>query len=109
MPNMPALIRKGVSCFVANKHLSRNNKKIINVLFSKVGKTIWLKSENQIDMVTAISGSGPGYFFTLIDAFETAAQKIGISKKLSRELILSTFLGSGLLMEALKQEPEVFS
>ena len=62
-------------------------------------KVIWLKNEKQIDMATAISGSGPGYVFTLIDAFEIASQKIGFSKKISRELVLSTILGSAELMK----------
>ena len=99
MPNMPALIAKGMSCIVSNKNLNKINKKKINELFLKVGKTMWLKNENQIDMATAISGSGPGYIFTIIDAFEKASKKIGFSKKISRELVLSTILGSSYLME----------
>ncbi len=105
MPNMPALIREGVSCLVSNKNFSKNNKKIIENLFKKVGKTIWLQNEIEIDKATAISGSGPGYFFTLIDAFEKATQKIGFSKKISRELVLSTLLGSAKLMELTKKNP----
>lgn len=105
MPNMPALIGQGVSCFVPNKNLSKTNKKIINKLFSKVGKTIWLKNEKQIDMATAISGSGPGYVFKLIEAFEKASQKIGFSKKISREIIISTLLGSVMLMQKTNKEP----
>ncbi len=106
MPNMPALIGNGVSCFLGNKHLSKNNRKKINDLFLKVGKTIWLKNEDQIDMATAVSGSGPGYIFTLIDSMEKASQKIGLSKKISRELILSTILGSTKLMEYIKKDPK---
>jgi len=102
---MPALIREGVSCLVSNKNFSKNNKKIIENLFKKVGKTIWLQNEIEIDKATAISGSGPGYFFTLIDAFEKATQKIGFSKKISRELVLSTLLGSAKLMELTKKNP----
>ena len=109
MPNMPAVIRNGITCFVANKYLSKSNKKRINELFLKVGKTVWLKNENQIDIATAISGSGPGYIFTLINAFEKSAQKIGLSKKLSRELILPTILGSVKLMEQTKKEPNVLA
>jgi len=105
MPNMPALIGKGVSCLVSNKGTSKNNKKIINNLFSKVGKTIWLKNEIEIDKATAISGSGPGYVFTLIDAFEKASQQIGFPKNIAREMVLSTILGSVKLMEKTKKEP----
>ena len=77
MPNMPALINQGISCLVGNKKFSKSNHKKINELFLSVGETIWLNDEKQIDMVTAISGSGPVYIFTLIDAFEKASQKIG--------------------------------
>ena len=105
MPNMPALIGEGVSCLVSNKITVKNNKKIINNLFSKVGKTIWLKNEIEIAKATAISGSGPGYVFTLIDAFEKASQQIGFSKKIAREMVLSTILGSVKLMEKTKKEP----
>ncbi len=105
MPNMPALINHGVTCFVSNKNVSKNNKKKIDSLFQKVGKTIWLQNEIEIDKATAISGSGPGYIFTLIDAFERASQQIGFSKKISREIVLSTILGSAKLMEKTKKEP----
>jgi len=104
MPNMPALISQGVSCFVSNKNFSKNNKKVIDELFIKVGKTIWLQNEIEIDKATAISGSGPGYVFTLIDAFEKASQKIGFSKKISREIVLATILGSAKLMEKTNKE-----
>ena len=105
MPNMPALINEGISCLVSNKNFSKNNKKIIDDLFIKVGKIIWLQNEIEIDKATAISGSGPGYIFTLIDAFEKASQKIGLSKSISREIVLSTIIGSAKLMEKTKKEP----
>ncbi|MDB0003745.1 hypothetical protein N9E50_03750 [Alphaproteobacteria bacterium] len=102
---MPALIGEGVSCLVSNKNISKNNKKTINDLFLNVGKTIWLKNEIEIDKATAISGSGPGYVFTLIKAFEKASQKIGFSKKIAREMVLFSILGSAKLMEKSKKEP----
>jgi len=105
MPNMPALIRNGISCFVSSNNLSLNNKKKINQLFLNVGKTLWLKNENQIDKATAVSGSGPGYIFTLINSFEIGAQKLGFSKKQSRELVINTILGSIYLMQETKKEP----
>ena len=106
MPNMPALINEGISCIVANEKLNKTNRKKINELFSKVGKIIWLSNEKQIDMATSISGSGPGYIFTLIDAFEKASEKIGFSKKISRELVISTILGSTKLMQKTNEEPD---
>ena len=106
MPNMPALVRNGISCFVSNSHLTQNNKKRLNELFLNVGKTIWLKNESQIDKATAVSGSGPGYIFTLIHAFEKAAEKLGFSKNQSQDLIISTMLGSIYLMQETKKKPE---
>ena len=105
MPNMPALIRNGISCFVSTNNLSNQNKKTINQLFLKVGKTLWLNNESQIDKATAVSGSGPGYVYALINSFEKAAQKLGFSKKQSRELVLTTILGSIYLMQETKKEP----
>ena len=106
MPNMPALVRKGISCLVSNSNLSLTNKKKLNELFLKVGKTLWLKNESQIDKATAVSGSGPGYIFTLIHAFEKAASKLGFSKNQSQDLIISTMLGSIYLMQETKKKPE---
>ncbi len=103
MPNMPALIRNGVTCLVSSNNLSNNNKNKINKLFLTVGKTVWLKNENQIDKATAVSGSGPGYIFALINSFEKAAQKLGFSKNQSRELVITTILGSINLMEHTKR------
>ena len=106
MPNMPALINQGISCLVGNKSSTKTNQKKINKLFLKVGETIWLSNEKQIDMATAISGSGPGYIFTLINAFEKASQRIGFSKKISRALVLATVLGSAKLMQKTQLEPD---
>tara|TARA_Y100001970_G_scaffold284029_1_gene400542 strand:+ start:2670 stop:3491 length:822 start_codon:yes stop_codon:yes gene_type:complete len=106
MPNMPAAIKEGLSCLVSNKVVSRENKYRIDDLFSAVGKNIWLKTENQLDNATALSGSGPGFIFTLIDAFEKGSIRIGFSKKLSREMILKTLIGSAKLMQKVDQDPE---
>ena len=94
MPNMPVLINQGMSCLVKNKNVSIINKNKVESLFSKVGKTIWLKNDQEIDKVTAISGSGPGYIFLLIDAFEKAALQLGLGKKITNKLVHQTFLGS---------------
>ena len=102
---MPALISKGISCFVSTNNLSIKNKKSINKLFLKVGKTVWFEDESQIDKATAVSGSGPGYVYALINSFEKAAEKLGFSKKQSRELVLTTILGSIYLMQETKKEP----
>ncbi len=109
MPNMPSLIGKGVSCYISSKNVSITNEKKIEELFLKVGKIFKFKTEKEIDMATAVSGSGPGYVFTLINSLEKASNKIGFSKKISRELVLSTLLGSIDLMKKSKKEPSVLA
>jgi len=94
MPNMPAIIDQGMSCMLPNRHVSRTNKNKIELLFSKVGQTLWLKNEIEINKVTAISGSGPGYVFLFIDAFEKAALKLGLEKRNTKKLVHQTVFGS---------------
>ena len=94
MPNMPAMINQGMSCLFANKNVTKKCKEIVNSLFLKVGKTLWLSNELEINKVTAISGSGPGYVFLIIDAFEKAASKLGLGELATKELVHQTFLGS---------------
>ena len=99
MPNMPALIGEGASCLVTNYNTSIINRKKVKKLFSKVGLTVWLKNEKEIDIATAISGSGPGFVFYLVDAMEKAANKLGLNEKINKRLILQTFLGSLKLLK----------
>jgi len=103
MPNMPALVGEGVSCLVANRFVSRKNKNIILKLFTKVGISIWLRSEKEIDIITAISGSGPGYILYLIHIMEKASHELGLSKQLNRKIIFQTFLGSLKLFQNTNQ------
>ncbi len=98
MPNMPALIEEGVSCLVAS-NLSKINKKNLEALFSKVGIVLWLSKESKIDIVTAISGSGPGYVFYIIDAIEKAANNLGLNNNINKKIILQTFIGSLKLLK----------
>ena len=109
MPNMPALIGEGVSCMIGSNYVSKANKNKIQKLFSKIGLAIWLKSENDIDSATAISGSGPGYVFYIIDAMENAANRLGLSKELNQKIIFQTFLGSLKLQQKTKQTAKKLS
>ena len=94
MPNMPASISKSMNCIVKGKLVSKSKINEVNQLFSHSGKTIFLNNEDEIDMATAISGSGPGFVFYMIHAFEKAAIKLGFKKKSAKTLVLQTFKGS---------------
>ena len=94
MPNMPSMVEEGVSCLVTNKNTSKKNINIITTLLNKIGKTYWLSKENDLDKITAISGSGPGYYFLFIDLLEKAAIRLGFTQKIAKELVYQTAFGS---------------
>jgi len=97
MPNTPAQIQAGVSALYARDEVTESQRNTANMLISAVGKTLWLDDENQMDAVTAISGSGPAYVFYLIEALTEAAVKLGLSEENGRLLALETFSGASQL------------
>ena len=99
MPNTPALIGKGATVVKSNANVAKDQKKMVEDLFGAVGIVRWIESEENLDAVTAISGSGPAYFFLFAELIENAAIQIGLEKKLARELSLQTFYGSALLLK----------
>ena len=106
---MPALINQGMTCLLANNNVTNNNKKIVNSLFLHIGKTLWLKNEIEINKVTAISGSGPGYIFLFIDAFEKAALKLGLGEKITKNLVKQTLLGSVNLFSEVDKKASILA
>jgi len=94
MPNMPALIGQGIHCIYASKSMNRKEIKGVEKLFFLSGKTLFFNSETFIDKATAVSGSGPGFIFKLIDIMEKSAINLGFSKNIAKILINETFRGS---------------
>ncbi|MCK4249715.1 MAG: pyrroline-5-carboxylate reductase, partial [Candidatus Omnitrophica bacterium] len=99
MPNIPALIGQGMSAFCRGKRVATAYSGTAKKILGAVGKVVEVK-EDLMDAITALSGSGPAYFFYLIEALTEAGEKIGIKKKMARELAVQTALGSaGLLAQ----------
>jgi len=105
MPNMPAKVGFGVSAISAGKHAGDQDKKNAAVIFRAVGDVIEL-DEELMNAVTAISGSGPAYFFYLVELLIRAGVSYGLSFDLAKTLAMKTFQGSARLMESLNEEPE---
>ena len=97
MPNTPALVGSGASALFANEHVSENQRDVAESLLRAVGVTAWLDNEEQIDTVTALSGSGPAYFFYLMEAMEAAAVDQGLDQDTARLLTLETAFGASKL------------
>jgi pyrroline-5-carboxylate reductase len=94
MPNTPALLRQGVSGLYANAEVNPAQRELAEQLLAAVGMALWLENEQQIDAVTAVSGSGPAYFFLLIEAMTAAGEQLGLPKAIAAQLTLQTALGA---------------
>jgi pyrroline-5-carboxylate reductase len=97
MPNTPALIGQGITGMVAMAGVSDTQKQAADSILRAVGKTVWLDSEDAIDPVTAVSGSGPAYVFFFLEAMQQAALEMGLSGEQGRELAIATFTGAAQL------------
>jgi pyrroline-5-carboxylate reductase len=96
MPNTPALIGEGVSALFANDK-AKPMLEEAKLIFSAVGKTVVIEDEDLIDAVTAVSGSGPAYYFLLMEEMIKAAVELGLPKTVAKDLVLQTAKGAGLL------------
>ncbi len=96
MPNTPALISEGASALFANDKAKPMLDKAMSI-FSSVGKAVVVEDENLIDAVTAVSGSGPAYYFLLMEEMVKAAVVLGLPENVAKDLVLQTAKGAGLL------------
>jgi pyrroline-5-carboxylate reductase len=100
MPNTPALVRQGASGLVANAQVSTAQREQAEAILKAVGIALWLDDEAQIDAVTAVSGSGPAYFFLLMEAMIAAGEKLGLAQDVAQALTLQTALGAAQMATA---------
>ena len=105
MPNTPALIGKGISGLFANVNVSSKQKQLAEKLMNAVGPCVWVDDESDIDTVTAVSGSGPAYFFLFIEAMRDAAREMGLSDETANALVYQTAVGAAEL--AISSEEDV--
>ncbi|MDF2466615.1 MAG: pyrroline-5-carboxylate reductase [Ramlibacter sp.] len=94
MPNTPALVGAGVTGMHAMPGVSASDRSLAESLFGSTGMTFWVDSDERIDAVTAVSGSGPGYVFEFVAAFQSAAEQLGFSERQARVLALRTAIGA---------------
>ncbi len=97
MPNTPALVQAGATGLHANSHVSTRQRDLAESLLRAVGVAVWVESEALLDAVTAVSGSGPAYFFLLMEAMETAALELGLPPDTARLLVEQTAFGAAKL------------
>ena len=97
MPNQPALLRLGVSALYANDRVSAGDRELAATIMGSVGKVVTVSAEADIDIATAISGSGPAYFYLLIDMLVKTANTLGLDEEAARTLATETAVGAAAL------------
>ncbi|MCM0614321.1 pyrroline-5-carboxylate reductase [Marinobacter sediminum] len=105
MPNTPSLVGKGAAGLFANAQVKENQKKMVESVFESIGSALWVDDENLLHSVTALSGSGPAYFFLMLEALEEAATKAGIAPDTARELAIQTMAGAAEMAARSEHDP----
>jgi pyrroline-5-carboxylate reductase len=95
MPNRPALVGAGVTALYAEPGVDDTARDVAEAILRACGPTVWVPDEAQLDVVTAISGSGPAYFFLLIEVLESVAMELGLDPATARTLAVETAQGAG--------------
>ena len=97
MPNTPAAIGKGMSVLCAAPTVNDEEKELAESLLKAVGEVAWVDDEDDMNAVTALSGSGPAWFFSLMEAMEEAGVEMGLPQDVARKLTVNTAWGAGAL------------
>ena len=105
MPNTPAAIGRGMSVACANKAVTPIQKEHCNTLLSAIGEMAWIEDEEQMDAVTAVSGSGPAYLFALTECLAQSGMAQGLAPELSWQLAKTTMTGAAALMDHSPHNP----
>jgi pyrroline-5-carboxylate reductase len=105
MPNTPALIGRGIAGLFARAEVDAAARADVDALFAPTGESLWVTHEDDLDAVTAVSGSGPAYVFYFLEAMVQAATEMGLTAEQGRRLAQSTFAGAAALAQASPLQP----
>lgn len=105
MPNRPALIGAGVTALYADTTVPAAARNAAEAVMTACGQTVWVRAEDELDPVTAVSGSGPAYFFLLMEAMEAAAIGQGLDPATARRLVVATSLGAARMASECADPP----
>jgi len=105
MPNTPAQIGEGMTVWTATPRVTGEQKGLVGAILGAMGVEIYVNDEKYLDMATAVSGSGPAYFFLMAESLIEAAAAIGLPRDMARKLVVQTMLGSGRLIQQSGEEP----
>jgi len=107
MPNTPALIGQGISGLFARASVTPADKTHVEQVIATTGESLWLQAEEQLDVVTAMSGSGPAYVFYFMEAMTMAGTEMGLNREQAHQLAVATFGGASALAKTSAESPQV--
>lgn len=107
MPNTPALIGQGIAGLYAREAVTTADRAQVQAVLAPTGRTLWVAREEDLDAVTALSGSGPAYVFYFVEAMMQGAVEMGLTAEQGRGLALATFAGATALAQASSDAPEL--
>ncbi|WP_305987313.1 pyrroline-5-carboxylate reductase [Roseibium sp. MMSF_3544] len=107
MPNTPAMVKRGITAVFPTDNVTSDQREDVTKLLSAVGKVVWLDSEDQIDLVTGVSGSGPAYVFYLAEALSEAGKTAGLPAEIAHDLAVATISGAGELLHQSGEHPSI--
>ncbi|MCV0427876.1 MAG: pyrroline-5-carboxylate reductase [Roseibium sp.] len=105
MPNTPAMVKRGITAVYPTEPVTGEQRDAVTKLLSAVGEVVWLDSEDQIDLVTGVSGSGPAYVFYMAEVLSEAGKAAGLPEDLAEKLAVATICGAGELMHQTGEHP----
>ncbi|MCY3540333.1 MAG: pyrroline-5-carboxylate reductase [Gammaproteobacteria bacterium] len=106
MPNTPSLIGAGVAGVFANAYVTSHQREFVDTLLQSMGQVVWLSTEDQLHVVTAISGSGPAYFFYIMEAMIQAGCKLELDRTTAEQLVVETAYGAANMVRTTRQAPQ---
>jgi len=105
IPNTPAAVKQGITALIGNGHVSEDQVQMAETLLSAIGQTVRLETEDQMDAVTGLSGSGPAYVFHMIECLARAGEAQGLAPDLAMTLAKATVAGAGALAMQADETP----
>jgi len=106
MPNTPALVGKGISGLFARAGVSAEDQKRVEQVIGTTGEFLWFDTEDKLDVVTALSGSGPAYVFYFMEAMTMAGTEMGLEREQAHKLAVATFAGASDLAKTSAESPQ---
>ena len=107
MPNTPALVGLGMTGLFARDGASDADRALVEAVVKTTGELVWVSTEQQLDAVTALSGSGPAYVFYFLEAMRDAGTRMGLPPEVAYQLAVATFIGASTLAQRSEDPPQV--